>query len=125
MAAPTEREERAIQRAVGVDAYNLWKTLLGSNEETGYAVHLQDMWEDQAGSVKLVAADILVSLADPSNEQRVKIENRGDVDTKGQMQAWLGKASQLRAEASSESQSAAGPQFSDWVGDECAEGSVW
>lgn len=115
MSAPTEREERAIQRAVGVDAYNLWMALL-TTDPTGYQVHLQDMWEDQQ-SVKLVAAEILTSLADPSNERSIRLDGKGSEDTKGQMQAWLEKAKLLRSEASSESLSSGGPQFSNWGGD--------
>lgn len=123
MPAPTEREERAIQRAVGVDAYNLWKTLLTTDPITGYQVHLQDMWEDQQQSVKLVAAEILTSLADPSNERSIKLDGKGSEDTKGQMQAWLAKANQLRSSRGQALTGRLGPQFSNWAGD--ADECIW
>jgi|GEM_PF-3908887 len=92
--------ERAIKRAAGADAYARYLQAFTPTD-------VEDLWV-QYTHAKLVGAAILESLADPADERVVKHEDRGSVDTKGRMAAYLEKAARLRADVLEEAARASG-----------------
>ncbi|WP_034340144.1 hypothetical protein [Deinococcus misasensis] len=95
--SPSDNQMLAVY--VGPEAYGQWKALMtaqGINPEDVLATFISQM-----GDVRLVAATVLDSLADPSLEAVVESKNRGRLDTKGQCAEWRAKARELRNLATS------------------------
>lgn len=104
----TDVEQRAVRRHAGAADFDRWLTLFTPDD-------LDDLWAEY-GDVRLMAAEILTSLASPTLEGLRKL---GDVtvDRKGQMAAYLERAKILRAEAMAQ-RGLMGPIIAPW-GVEC------
>ena len=85
----SDADRRAIRRHAGAPEFDRWLTLFTEDED------LVDLWT-QFREARLVAAELLTSLASPTLEGLRKL---GDVtvDRKGQMAAYLERAASLRA----------------------------
>jgi hypothetical protein len=90
---PTTAETTRIKVYVGA-GYADWVTYLTS--QSLVEADVLDLLIADEGDLRLVAATILESLADPTTHEAIKSENRGSLDTKGQAEAFLAKAKKYR-----------------------------
>jgi hypothetical protein len=92
--------ERSVRRATGAAAFDLWRAQFPAPTTSSVPDDLHELLTEQGLSPLLTAAAILESFADPALERSISMKDRGSLDTRGTVKAWLEKAASLRRQVS-------------------------